>query len=189
MSIDPGLFERCQAGDATAWRTLFREKAALIHRRAIYLGLRSAEAEEAAQEALAIAAQRIARCDGPEVFDAWLFQITRRVVANARRKAWWRRVITRAEPIEPAFEGPEANPEVELAVRACLERLPRAQAEILILSDLEGRTRDEVASLLGVPAGTAASRLRLARKAFRAIWSAPGAQSAEVETTERAHEV
>jgi RNA polymerase sigma-70 factor (ECF subfamily) len=39
---------------------------------------------------------------------------------------------------------------------------------VFILSELEGMTMPEVAALVGIPVGTAASRLRRAREAFKA---------------------
>ena len=39
---------------------------------------------------------------------------------------------------------------------------------VFVLSELEGMTMPEVAALLEIPVGTAASRLRRAREAFRA---------------------
>ena len=57
--------------------------------------------------------------------------------------------------------------ELEIDVRRCLSRLPRTQAEVLVLMDIEGFTRDEVADMLSLRPGTVASRLRLARTALR----------------------
>lgn len=176
MSLDPDLFEACRAGDARAWRRVVQSRAPAVFRWSVMLGLRPAEAEDASQEILWRAWRRFDRCRAPQAFDAWLYQITRRVVANMRRLVWLKRVLPSETPPEPAFiEGP--SPEVELSVRACLETLSRKQAEVLLLSDIEGYTRDEVAEMLAIPPGTVASRLRLARQAFRAAWDRrhPGA--------------
>lgn len=48
-----------------------------------------------------------------------------------------------------------------------LDALPLAQREVLILCDLEGRTREEAADLLGVSSGTIKGRMRLGREKFR----------------------
>ena len=42
---------------------------------------------------------------------------------------------------------------------------------VCILLEIEGMTRDEVASALGLAPGTVASRARLAKKAFKKHWS------------------
>lgn len=169
------LLERCQAGDAGAWETLFRARSAQIFRWAVLLGLRPAEAEDAAQEVFAIASRRIDSCQSEGAIGSWLYQITRRVVANMRRTGWWKRVLLSEEAPFSAFEEKE-HPDTarELAIRACLNRLPRAQAEVLVLMDVEGFTREEVADMLGLPPGTVASRLRLGRRAFREHWEAMG---------------
>lgn len=173
------LLKRCQAGDETAWETLFRERSAQIYRWAILLGLRPPEAEDATQEVFAIASRRIDTCHAEEALGSWLYQITRRVVANVRRKGWWKRVLLSEEAPFGAFDEKETSDTAkEIAIRGCLERLPRAQAEVLVLMDVEGFTREEAADMLGVPPGTVASRLRLGRKAFRTHWEsldAPGA--------------
>lgn len=172
MAVDAELFESCRAGEAFAWRRLYRAYAAKVYRWAVLRGLRPAEAEDAAQEVLAIAYRRFATCRAPRAFDAWLYQITRKVVANLRRKAWWRRVLPVArlpEQDATAFDGPA--PETELAVRGCLAQLPDAQAEVVLLSDVEGFTRAEIAEMIGIAPGTVASRLRLGRAAFRALWA------------------
>lgn len=175
MAVDPDIFSGCRAGEPFAWRQLYRAYAAKVYRWSVLRGLRPADAEDAAQEVLAIAHRRFDTCRAPEAFDAWLYQITRKVVANRRRKAWWRRVLPVAQPPErrqTAFEGPDA--EVEISVRACLARLPDQQAEVVFLADVEGYTRAEIARLTETAPGTVASRLRLGRAAFRTLWAEHG---------------
>lgn len=169
MSLDAELFTACRAGDDRAWHRVVQSRVHAVFRWSVMLGLRAPEAEDAAQEVLWRAWKQFHKCRAPQAFDAWLYQITRRVVANMRRLVWLKRVLPTESPPEPAFDGGPA-PAIELSVRACLEVLSRKQAEVLMLSDVEGYTRDEVAEMLGIPPGTVASRLRLARKAFRAAW-------------------
>lgn len=169
MSLDPELFAACRSGDERAWRRVVQTRVHAVFRWSVMLGLRAPEAEDAAQEVLWRAWKQFHKCRAPRAFDSWLYQITRRVVANMRRLVWLKRVLPTESPPEPAFvESP--TPDIELSVRACLDGLSRKQAEVLMLSDVEGYTRDEVAEMLGIPPGTVASRLRLARKAFRAAW-------------------
>jgi DNA-directed RNA polymerase specialized sigma24 family protein len=40
---------------------------------------------------------------------------------------------------------------------------------VLVLAEIEGLTAPEIAELEGIPLGTAASRLRLARQAFQGL--------------------
>jgi DNA-directed RNA polymerase specialized sigma24 family protein len=51
-------------------------------------------------------------------------------------------------------------------VQNILERMPRDQVEVLLLVKVEGHTLPETAALVGVPLGTATSRLRLAIARF-----------------------
>jgi len=172
----PGtLLAACQAGDRAARERLFADCAPRVFRWAVLLGLPAPDAEDAAQEVLATAARRLERCEAQAALGTWLFQITRRVVANARRSAWVRHVLhrDREEPAAPAFEHESrASVDDELSVRRCFGRLSPRLAEVLLLCEVEGHTRAEVARLLEVAEGTVASRLRLAREAFRKLWEA-----------------
>lgn len=165
------LLSRCKAGDADAWEQLFRERADQVYRWAVLLGLGPADAEDAAQEVFAVAVRRIESCHSDAALGSWLYQITRRVVANYRRTGWLKRVLLGKDQLEPAF-GKTDHPQTprEIAVRSVLQKLPRAQAEVMVLMEIEGFTREEVADILGIPPGTVASRLRLAKQAFRKHW-------------------
>lgn len=167
------LLARCQAGDRVAFEQLFSQNAARVFRWAVLLGLSAHDAEDAAQEVLATAARRIGACAAEAALTSWLFQITRRVVANARRSAWVKRIFRPDDEadLEAAFERGEQGPiDEELTVRKCFARLSRAHAEVLLLAEVEGYTKPEIAALLGLPEGTVASRLRLAKEAFRKTW-------------------
>jgi RNA polymerase sigma-70 factor, ECF subfamily len=170
----PELLAACQAGDRAAIERLFSNYAPSVYRWAVMLGLSAQDAEDAAQETLATAARRIATCNTPAALHSWLFQITRRVTANARRSAWVRRILRGdSDEEEPAFESSSSDAGQELAIRRCFKRLSRPHAEVLLLAGVEGYTVPEVAALLGIPEGTVASRLRLARVAFQRHWEAP----------------
>ena len=170
-NADNALVEGCRSQDDACWERLFSKWAGPIYRWAVLLGLGGADAEDAAQDVLATAASRIDSVHSDHALPVWLYQITRRVVANRRRLVWLRRVGGLDNEPEPAFDlsGSTALDE-ELAVRACLRRLPRRQVEMLVLMDIEGFTREEAAKALGVPAGTVASRLRSARSDFEKLW-------------------
>jgi RNA polymerase sigma-70 factor (ECF subfamily) len=167
----PALLRACQAGDRAALEQLFSAHAPRVYRWAVMLGLSAPDAEDAAQEVLATAARRISHIADAAALHAWLFQITRRIAANARRTAWVRRIVRREDDGEErAFEQAPQDAERELAVRRCFRRLSRAHAEVLLLAGVEGYTVPEVARMLGIPEGTVASRLRLARAAFQKHW-------------------
>jgi RNA polymerase sigma-70 factor (ECF subfamily) len=170
--VTVGLLERCRAGDEAAWRELFARWAGPVYRWSVLLGLSASDAEDAAQEVLATAARRIARCEDERALGSWLFQIARRVVANHRRRAWVRRWVGGDDPLDHAAF--TVDPATELAARRCLARLPREQAEVLVMHEVAGLTREECARVLGIPAGTVGSRLRRAMAAFRALWDEVG---------------
>ncbi len=114
------------------------------------------DGEDVAHEVMLIALDK-AHALGPEPnIQGWLFAITRRVLANYRRRAWVKR-------IRDTFGGPDAfvdktsNPEQALGARqradlarACLDQLSRRHREVLVLYDLEERSAREVGELLDI---------------------------------------
>ncbi len=140
------------------------------------------DAEDSAHEVLILMCRKIHGLRDPAVFPSWLFGITRRVIANHRRRAWWKRwmpgEVVADRPAETG--GPEQSYEARRAherVWKALENLSDRHREVLVLCDLEERSGSEAAALLGVPLGTVKSRLRTARQSFKkAVESELGAQ-------------
>jgi RNA polymerase sigma-70 factor (ECF subfamily) len=174
---DEDFLARCRRGEGEAWRMLFDRYIRSVYRWAACLGLDAAAAEDASQEVFATAFRRIGDCRAADRLPAWLFQITRRKAANHRRLTWVRRIF-RDSAIESGEDGAgiersagSEDRDLALDLRRTLGRLPLRDAEVLLLHDLEGRTRAEVAAMLDLAEGTIASRLARARAGFARLWS------------------
>ena len=164
--------QRLRAGEAEAVDRLYRAHAGTVLGWVIRLGAPMVDPEDTAQEVFAVALGRLSAIRGDNLL-AWLYGITRRVVANARRRAAFRRFLHLDAAPEPVSEHPHADAALEQhrrrrLVQDLLETLPFEQREVLVLVDLEERAAPEVAVLLGVPVGTVYSRLHRARRAFAA---------------------
>lgn len=135
------------------------------------LGLSAADAEDASQQVFMILARKLDQLphDSERVF---LYAAALRVAANARRGLRRRREEDAELDFLPsAARGPELSiqeHEEVIELDALLAQLPDELRRVLILSEIEGLSGAEIAELEGIPAGTAASRLRRARELFRA---------------------
>jgi RNA polymerase sigma-70 factor (ECF subfamily) len=144
----------------TVWRSLRR------------FGVGESLADDAAQHVFVTFAARIDVVE-PGRERAYLIGIAARVAANFRRQ----HARSREEPVESVdlAPGSERNPEMLLVQQerlarldAALATLPDVQRQVFVLYELEGFSTPEIAQALGIPLGTAASRLRRAREAFEA---------------------
>jgi RNA polymerase sigma-70 factor (ECF subfamily) len=164
-----GPLEAALSGDREAWEALVSGMLPAVLQWGRRLGGPGVDPCDVAQDVFVVAFTRLDRVADPRAFPAWLYGITRRVLAGHRRRAWLRRWVPGLDPADCAPTDGPADERGELArqVLAALERLPAAQREVLVLCDMEERTSAEVAALIGVPHGTVRSRLRLARARFQ----------------------
>jgi RNA polymerase sigma-70 factor (ECF subfamily) len=138
-----------------------------------HFGVDDASAEDAVQQVLCILARRLAQV-APGAEMAFLFSSAVRVASDARRAAR-RRPMTDATDID-AIEVAMPSPEELLDQRSArdvlasvIEAMPTDLRAVFVLFEIEELTLTQIARLVGIPAGTAASRLRRARDAFQAI--------------------
>jgi RNA polymerase sigma-70 factor (ECF subfamily) len=134
------------------------------------LGLAPADADDAAQRALWTALERLDDIR-PGSERAFLYRVVAHVVSKQRRAGARRR-----EEIVAGFDqasDPGADPEATVAARRAIAVLDSILAELepdlraaFVLFEVEGLEKREVAEALGIPPGTAASRLRRAREEF-----------------------
>ncbi|HSL75664.1 MAG TPA: sigma-70 family RNA polymerase sigma factor [Candidatus Limnocylindrales bacterium] len=177
-----GLVERARRGDHEAFAELLDLRLARLDA-AARLILRDAElARDAVQEAMIRAWRDLPGLRDPDRFDAWL----QRLLANAcldlvrRRK---RRVIeVELTPIDAPsahdFAGGLADREM---LEAALGGLAPGHRAVVALHYLLGMPLSEVAASLGIPHGTAKSRLHYALAAMRiAVTAEPEPSAATV---------
>jgi len=134
------------------------------------LGLSTGSADDAAQHVFLVAAERVHDIKlGSE--RSFLFGTALRV-ARSQTRSDRRWVLEEDMDIRRSEAGrPEELVDHQRAIDLMgriLDGMTLDLRTVFILSELEGMTMPEVAALVEIPVGTAASRLRRAREAFRA---------------------
>jgi RNA polymerase sigma-70 factor (ECF subfamily) len=167
--MDRDLVEAASKGDQAAFIDLIRPRTSRLFAVAQRILRDVDRAEDALQDALVIAWRDLRGLRDPDRFDAWLRRLLVNVcITHASRE---RRVATNLRVL--SIDGPAAPDELlSIADRDLLERgfrrLPPDQRAILVLHHYLGYAPAEIAELLGIPAGTARSRLHNAHRAMRA---------------------
>jgi len=169
------------ARDQEAFEMLVEQHMSAIYRLAAAI-VGDASAPDIAQETFVTAWQELPRLRRPDSFAAWL----RRICVN-RSRNWLR--SQRRRPVSAPFEPAEASAaspgdfRAPIEARALLEpafdRLNPDQRAVLALHYSLGYWIAEAADALGVPEGTAKSRLNAALNVLR---SAIGAVNEQAES-------
>ena len=171
------LVERARRGETEAFDALAR----LVSGRLFAVAYRILRdhylAEDAVQQTLITIWNELPRLRDPERFDAWTYRlVVRSSVAEARRE---RRGGASIQLLpEDADVSPPPDQYRAVADRDQLERgfrrLTPEQRAILVLQHYAGQSLAEIADVLGIPVGTAGSRLHYATRALRAALEADG---------------
>jgi RNA polymerase sigma factor (sigma-70 family) len=123
------------------------------------------DAEDAFQATFLVLARKAASVVPRELVANWLYGVARQTALQARRTATRRRARERqvAEMSEPAATEDELWRYLQPLLDKELSRLPDKYRVVIVLCDLEGKTRIQAAAQLGLPEGTVGSRLARAR--------------------------
>jgi len=165
------LIDRARNGDLDAFESIVRARMDAVYRLSIAILGDEADASDAAQETFVAAWRELRRLRDAERFEAWLQRIAVNAARQASRASRRRRVreIASSTVVELAERpAPAAGRDDAAVLDAALATLPVDQRAILVLHHLEGRPLAEIAEILGVPVGTAKSRLFAARRALAA---------------------
>jgi RNA polymerase sigma factor (sigma-70 family) len=120
------------------------------------------DAEDAFQATFLILVRKAASLRSPQTLANWLHGVARRTALEARTSAARRRAKEAA--VLPRTEMPaEAEDDLRPVLDQEIGRLAEKYRVAIVLCDLEGKTRGEVARQLGWAEGTVASRLARAR--------------------------
>jgi RNA polymerase sigma-70 factor (ECF subfamily) len=152
---------------------MFRAHHELVWRTLRRLGLGPEQAADATQQAFLIAAERLEDIrQGSE--RAFLFGTALRLARTAYRtgRRWQLEddMDHRVDAGSRLEELVDRRRAVEVADKV-LAQMDPTLLTVFVLFEIEGLSTPEIAELVGVPLGTAASRLRRAREAFRAAAS------------------
>jgi RNA polymerase sigma-70 factor, ECF subfamily len=136
-----------------------------------YCGWRASsasDAQDAVAEVFLTAWRRLDDVPRGEAARVWLYATARRVLANQRRSTR-RRAALAERMAHTAPQGPPDDPEGSL-VHEALRRLNPIDREVLLLSEWEGLSPAQIASVLRCPKVTARGRLHRARRRFRSAF-------------------
>ena len=150
-----------------AFRAIFETELKYVWNTLRYLGVRSDDLRDVAQEVFLTVFQRFDDYDPSRSVRTWLFVIAYHAASNYRRLARHHREVLGSES-EPAA----ADPNVEQLVAAreqserliqMLDQIDLDKRAVLVMHDMDGIAMPEIAASLSIPLNTAYSRLRLAR--------------------------
>ncbi len=173
-TLQPGeSAQRCAArkqwdhAQKLAFRAIFETELKYVWNTLRYLGVRSDDLRDVAQEVFLTVFQRFDDYDPTRSVRSWLFVIAYHAASNYRRLARHHREVLGSDS-EPADADP--NAEQLVAARELSERLIQMlnqidldQRAVLVMHDIDGIAIREIAASLSIPLNTAYSRLRLAR--------------------------
>jgi RNA polymerase sigma factor (sigma-70 family) len=171
------LVLRAKGGDLEAFAQLAKASAPRL-KGVAYLILRDADrAEDALQDAFLLAWRDLRALRDPDAWDAWLRRLTVRACYKAAGRERRRTRIELHVTLDPATaRAPDAS--VDVAERdwvlAELGRLDIDRRAVLVLHYYLDLPLPEVAEILDIPYGTAASRLNRGLDAMRTSMRASG---------------
>lgn len=173
--MTPELIERARAGDPDAFTVLIETRLERMYRLAMAILGHDADARDAVQDAMVATWRDFPSLRDPERFEAW----SDRILVNACRLTLRRRVRSRVREVTPRPGGGLADPPglptvappddviaAQDELERAFEQLSIDERALLVFHHLDERPLAEIARWLGIPVGTAKSRLHHARRAL-----------------------
>lgn len=163
------IVDRARAGDRDAFSALLRHYDPGLRALAYRLLGNRERMDDALQEAYLRAYRGLPRFRGASGLGTWLY----RIAYNACLDELERSRRGAALPLEDAGELADGRPDLveslssRTVVADALAELPPPDRAAVLLVDAQGFDYESAGEVLGVPAGTVASRLHRARRALR----------------------
>lgn len=166
------LVRAARDGDRDAYDVLVTQSIDHLYRIARLILRDIDSAEDAVQEALVRCWRDLPRLRDPDRFDAWLNRILTHAITDEARDRRRRRASLTVLRIEPATADASGALEDRDELARVFDRLSVEHRTIVVLHHYLGLTLDEAATTIGIPVGTAKSRLHYATEALRAALDA-----------------
>ena len=159
---DEELYRLMRKGNQDAFAELYERREPALYRFALHMSGSTAVAEEISHEVfiqLMAAPTRFDETRGS--LESFLYGIARNLIRVVRRQGPVAEAVDR--PFEHDILGDLISNETTAALHRTLRDLPERYRSVIILCDLEERSYEDVARLIGCPVGTVRSRLHRAR--------------------------
>ncbi len=172
------LVEAARSGDHEAFEALATSAADRLYAVARLILRATDLAEDAVQEALVRAWQQLPTLRDPDRFDAWLHRLLVNACADQGRQL--RRWTQQVRPLllDTAIDDDTGAVADREQLERGFSRLKLEQRTVVVLHYYSGFSAAEIARILGIPEGTARSRLHYATEAMRAALEADARQPA-----------
>jgi RNA polymerase sigma-70 factor (ECF subfamily) len=159
---DEELYRLMRKGNQDAFARLYERREPALYRFALHMSGSTTVAEEISQEVFIQLMAPSTRFDETRgSLESFLYGIARNLIRVVRRQG----PVT--EAVDRAFEhdilGDLISNEATAALHRTLRELPERYRSVIVLCDLEERSYEDVARLIGRPVGTVRSRLHRAR--------------------------
>jgi RNA polymerase sigma-70 factor (ECF subfamily) len=170
------LVEAAARGDHEAFEVLATSAGDRLYAVARLILRESHLAEDAVQEALVRAWQQLPSLRDPDRFDAWLYRLVVNACADQGRqlRRWSNQV--RLLPMDHSIGDDTGSVADRDQLERAFTRLKPEQRAVIVLHHHSGFSAAEIARILGIPEGTARSRLHYATSAMRAVLEADARQ-------------
>lgn len=129
----------------------------------------ASDAQDAVADVFLTAWRRLDDVPGGDAARVWLYATARRMLANQRRSIRRRAALAERLALAAPIQQPSGDAGDHL-VHEALRRLGPLDHEVLLLSEWEGLSPAQIASVLRCPKVTARGRLHRARRRFRSAF-------------------
>jgi RNA polymerase sigma-70 factor (ECF subfamily) len=171
---DARLIAEAAGGDRSSFEILVRRHYRAAYAVALARSGNRADAEDLVHDAFVRAAERLESCRQRDKFAAWLCAIVRNLAHNLRTRGSSNRTVALQSDTARSNQSPERDAqlaELRERLQIALSHLPEIQREIVLLHDVDGRTHDEIAIIVGTTSGMCRQHLFKARKQLRRLLS------------------
>jgi RNA polymerase sigma-70 factor, ECF subfamily len=159
---DEELYRSMKKGNRDAFALLYERREPALYRFALHMSGSPAVAEEVSHEVFVQLMGPSTRFDESRgSLESFLYGIARNLVRVVRRRGPVVEAVDR--PFHHDILGDLIENETTALLHRTLRDLPEPYRDVVILCDLEERSYEEVAQLIGRPVGTVRSRLHRAR--------------------------
>ena len=171
--MDTELVRRAQDGDEQAFASLVISVGNRLHAVAHRILRDTDLAEDATQQALLAVWRDLPQLRDPNRFDAWSYRLlVRACYAEGRKEHRWAPNLRLLPDNEPVAEGDMSSVVDRDQLERGFRRLSIDHRAVVVLHHYLDLPLDRVAEVLGIPVGTAHSRLHHAMRALRAALDA-----------------